>query len=66
MKFGPKTKYKPAYTPLLQKRGVETIYGQCPFNDWIKTNGPYISLVFFSRPGVAPRHIDALRDIQTW
>lgn len=62
VKFWPDdAKYKPAYTPLLQKIGVETIYGQCPFNDWIKTNGPYISLALLSRPGVASRYIDALR-----
>ncbi len=63
VKFWPDdARYNSTYTPVLQNIGIETIYGQYySFDDWIKTNGRFISLAMLSRPGVAPRYLAALR-----
>jgi GT2 family glycosyltransferase/glycosyltransferase involved in cell wall biosynthesis len=63
VKFWPdNAKYSAEYTPLLQRIGVETIYGTYySFEDWIQANGKAIALALLSRPSVAPRYIPALR-----
>ena len=63
VKFWPDDlRYNAEYTPVLQNMGVETFYGQdCKFEDWIRTNGSAVSVAILSRPGVAPRYIDPLR-----
>lgn len=53
--------FDPHYTPLLQQRGVEVLYGHLSFDEWIAENGHGISLTLLSRPTVAPSYIAPLR-----
>lgn len=54
----------PAYTPALQRMGIEVIYGsqwEGRFDDWIGAHGPYVDAVVLSRPYVSVQFVDAVR-----
>ncbi|MBV8549047.1 MAG: glycosyltransferase [Alphaproteobacteria bacterium] len=53
----------PAYTDLLQRRGVEVLHGMTglDFKGWLRENGADVDLAFLSRPSVAVHYIDLLR-----
>jgi GT2 family glycosyltransferase/ubiquinone/menaquinone biosynthesis C-methylase UbiE len=56
--------YDPIYTPRLQQRGVEVIYGPeyvDGFERWIQENGACVDYVLLSRPHVSVKYIEALR-----
>jgi glycosyltransferase involved in cell wall biosynthesis len=65
VKFWPHNLWRdPEYTPLLQKRGIEVIYGPeyvNKFGEWIAEHGAYIDYAFLSRPHVA---IDFVSDLK--
>ena len=45
--------YKRRYTEALQKLGVEALYGNISFSDYLKNNRCFIDLIFLSRPELA-------------
>lgn len=49
------------YTPVLQRMGVEVLYGNLSFEQWIRENGHAISIALLSRPTVAPHYVAPLR-----
>jgi len=49
------------YAPILQRMGVEVLYGHLSFEEWIQENGEAISLALLSRPTVAPPYVPLLR-----
>jgi len=65
VKFWPENLHRdPLYTPLLQQRGVEVIYGHeylAGFENWLRENGAELDAVLLSRPHVAVDFIDAAR-----
>ena len=65
VKFWPENLwYDPTYTNQLQQDGIEVIYGpeyHKSFDAWLKENGHVIDCVLLSRPHVAIRFIDAIR-----
>ncbi len=64
VKFWPENRsFHPKYTPLLQRLGVETLYGPyvTSLDDWLKENGQEIDLVVLSRPRVAKAALEAVR-----
>ena len=55
----------PDYTPTLQAMGVEVIYGPSyagRFDDWFDENGIYFDYVLLSRPHIATRYIDKVKE----
>lgn len=65
VKFWPENLNRhPAYTPALQRMGIEVVYGsqwQGRFDDWIAANGVYLDAVVLSRPNVSVQFVDAVR-----
>jgi GT2 family glycosyltransferase len=65
VKFWPQNLwYDPTYTPVLQQKGVEVIYGAeyvDGFDNWIQRNGIYIDYVLLSRPHISIEFIDSIR-----
>jgi glycosyltransferase involved in cell wall biosynthesis/2-polyprenyl-3-methyl-5-hydroxy-6-metoxy-1,4-benzoquinol methylase len=55
--------YHERYTRELQRMGVETLYGDINFEEYLKTNGRYIDLILLSRPNIAVKFIDAARNL---
>lgn len=52
------------YTTVLQKMGVEVLYGQefaVGWKKWIKNNGKNIDYAYLHRPHIAPKYIDEIR-----
>jgi GT2 family glycosyltransferase/SAM-dependent methyltransferase/glycosyltransferase involved in cell wall biosynthesis len=50
------------YTRMLQQMGVEVLYGQLDVNAELATIGPRLSMAILSRPHVASRWLDTLRE----
>lgn len=55
--------YHERYTRELQRMGVETLYGEINFEEYLKNNGRYIDLILLSRPNIAVKFIDAARNL---
>ena len=56
--------YDPVHTPKLQALGVEVFYGAefaDKFDDWMESNGRYVSRCLLSRPYVARKYIESIR-----
>lgn len=57
--------YHPVYTPALQQLGVEVIYGkeyEGRFDDWVRQYGDEVDAVLLSRPHIAVKYVNALRE----
>ncbi|MBI5675729.1 MAG: glycosyltransferase [Nitrospirae bacterium] len=54
------TKMEP-YTYKLQQMGVEVIYGNEKFEDYLNTYGKYFDIAFLSRPHIAIKYIHAIK-----
>jgi GT2 family glycosyltransferase/SAM-dependent methyltransferase len=50
------------YTRMLQQMGVEVLYGQLDVNAELATIGPRLSMAILSRPHVASRWLDSIRE----
>ncbi len=50
------------YTRVLQQMGVEVLYGQLDVNAELATIGPRLDMVILSRPHVASRWLDSVRE----
>jgi GT2 family glycosyltransferase/glycosyltransferase involved in cell wall biosynthesis/SAM-dependent methyltransferase len=50
------------YTRVLQRMGIEVLYGQLHVNAELATIGPRLSAVILSRPHVASRWLDSMRE----
>ncbi len=50
------------YTRMLQQMGVEVLYGQLDVNAELATIGPRLNMAILSRPHVASRWLDTLRE----
>jgi GT2 family glycosyltransferase/SAM-dependent methyltransferase len=50
------------YTRVLQRMGVEILYGQLDVNAELATLGPHLTAVILSRPHPASRWLDAVRE----
>jgi glycosyltransferase involved in cell wall biosynthesis len=50
------------YTSELQQYGIEVVYGGFDFDSWLRRNGKHIDYAWLSRPGVATRYIEKIRD----
>jgi O-antigen biosynthesis protein len=65
VKFWPDNlRFDPAYTPLLQRHGVEVIHGPehaGRFREWIAENGRWIDYVLLSRPYISVPYLEHLR-----
>ncbi|MBD7988513.1 glycosyltransferase [Luteimonas sp. Sa2BVA3] len=65
VKFWPENLHRhPAYTPVLQRMGIEVLYGNewsGRFEDWISAHGDQLDAVVLSRPHVSVQVIDAVR-----
>ena len=60
--FWPENKaYHERYTRKLQRIGVEVLYGEIDFEEYLKSYGQYIDLIFLSRPHVAVNFIYAAK-----
>ena len=56
--------YNPVYTPVMQRIGVEVIYGkeyEGRFSNWIRQYGGEIDVVLLSRPHIASEYVNAVR-----
>ncbi len=66
VKFWPDNLYHdPVYTRALQQRGVEVFHGAeyaGQFGRWMKDNGAFIDRVLLSRPHVAVKYFDDIRN----
>ncbi|MCD4722714.1 MAG: glycosyltransferase [Desulfobacula sp.] len=51
--FWPENRAFNEYTKHLQRIGVEALYGNVRFEEYLQTNGQYLDLIIFSRPHVA-------------
>jgi GT2 family glycosyltransferase/glycosyltransferase involved in cell wall biosynthesis/SAM-dependent methyltransferase len=51
------------YTRVLQRLGVEVLYGNLDINAELATIGPRLDLAILSRPHVASRWLDTLREV---
>jgi O-antigen biosynthesis protein len=49
------------YTDVLQQLGVEVVYGNKNFSEYIKENGKYIDFAFISRPHVASECLNLVK-----
>lgn len=52
------------YTSVLQKMGVEVLYGSYyaqNYQEWLRLNGKYIDYVFFNRPHITTKFIDVVK-----
>lgn len=62
--FWPQNKaYHERYTRELQRMGIETLYGEINFEEYLKTNGRYIDLILLSRPNIAVKFIDTAKTL---
>jgi GT2 family glycosyltransferase/2-polyprenyl-3-methyl-5-hydroxy-6-metoxy-1,4-benzoquinol methylase/prefoldin subunit 5 len=60
--FWPENRVKSQpYTEKLQQMGVEVLYDDVKFIDYVKENGAYIDLVLLSRPHIAVQFVDAVK-----
>ncbi len=60
--FWPEDKaYREQYTRELQSIGVEVLYGEIDFEEYLKSCGQYIDLILLSRPHVAVKFIYAAK-----
>ena len=53
------------YTTVLQKMGIEVLYGNKAFHNWksiIKDWAPYLDFVFLSRPHISIKYVDFIRE----
>jgi len=50
------------YTRMLQQMGIEVLYGELDVNAELATIGPRLNMAILSRPHVASRWLDALRE----
>ncbi|HEY7829696.1 MAG TPA: glycosyltransferase [Solirubrobacteraceae bacterium] len=50
------------YTRMLQQMGVEVLYGQLDVNAELATIGPRLNMAILSRPHVASRWLDSIRE----
>ena len=53
------------YTTVLQKMGIEVLYGPKAFHNWkniIKEWAPYLDFVFLSRPHISIKYVDFVRE----
>jgi GT2 family glycosyltransferase len=50
------------YTSNLQQRGIEVIYGNRDFREYIQNNGRYFDVAYLTRPHIAARYIDIIRN----
>ena len=53
------------YTPVLQKLGIEVLYGNWyskNWKKWIKVNSKYIDICFLNRPHIAKKYIDFVKE----
>ncbi|MDL1964394.1 MAG: glycosyltransferase, partial [Deltaproteobacteria bacterium] len=55
--------YHERYTRELQRIGVEVLYGEIDFEEYLKNYGQYINLIFLSRPHIAVHFIYASRTL---
>jgi glycosyltransferase involved in cell wall biosynthesis len=56
--------YDPTYTPVLQKLGVEVLYGPKwagRFREYIEENGPEFHAVLLSRPHISEKYVEEIR-----
>jgi len=51
--FWPENRAFDVYTKHLQRIGVEALYGDIRFEEYLQTNGQYFDMIIFSRPHVA-------------
>jgi GT2 family glycosyltransferase/2-polyprenyl-3-methyl-5-hydroxy-6-metoxy-1,4-benzoquinol methylase len=51
--FWPENRAFDDYAKHLQRIGVEALYGNIRFEEYLQTNGHYLDLIIFSRPNVA-------------
>ena len=51
------------YTRELQRMGIETLYGDINFGEYLKNNGNYIDLILLSRPHIAVNFMDAAKTL---
>ena len=52
------------YTSILQRKGIEVLYGPYYANNWkmwLKNNGPYFDYVFLSRPHITAKFLDSVK-----
>jgi GT2 family glycosyltransferase/SAM-dependent methyltransferase len=68
VKFCPHNRYNdPVYTPLLQQRGVEVLYGEVAggigFRQWLEQARPHLHAVLLSRPEVAIEYLPKVREL---
>ena len=52
------------YTSILQKMGVEVLYGSYyaqNYQEWLRLNGKYFDYVFFNRPHITTKFIDVVK-----
>ena len=49
------------YTLELQRLGIEVVYGNFNFDNWIQANGKYIDVALLARPEIALSYIDKIR-----
>ncbi|MBE9571653.1 MAG: glycosyltransferase [Proteobacteria bacterium] len=62
--FWPENKaYHERYTRELQRIGVEVLYGEIDFEEYLKNYGQYIDLLFLSRPHIAVNFIYACKTL---
>jgi GT2 family glycosyltransferase/glycosyltransferase involved in cell wall biosynthesis/2-polyprenyl-3-methyl-5-hydroxy-6-metoxy-1,4-benzoquinol methylase len=62
--FWPENKtFHEFYTRELQRIGVEVLYGEIDFEEYLKSYGKHIDLIFLSRPHVAMNFICAARKL---
>lgn len=56
----------PVYAPFIQDMGIEILFGglstRTGFSEWMKENGEEIHAVLFSRPHIAAKYIDIVRE----
>ncbi|SDX72420.1 Glycosyltransferase, GT2 family [Allochromatium warmingii] len=65
IKFWPaNNRYDPDYTPQLERRGIEVMYGkefERQFDAWMREHGGYLSAVIASRPHITEPLLESLR-----
>ena len=53
------------YTSELQQLGVEVIYGDINIKEWLSEYGKYLHYAWLSRPDIASKYIDLLKNLTT-
>lgn len=49
------------YTSIYQQMGIEILYGDFDFSDWLDANGRYLDWVWLARPDIARAYVDVVR-----